>query len=334
MIFITLALGCASPGPPHAPSLNLPKPPSDLNARREGDRVELHFTAPTRTLDNLPLKPKPIRVELCRELQRPTCVAVNGLSRAIEPSRIGEPNVVTLTDTLPTDLTQGSARLLGYRVELFNAAGQSAGKSDAAYTAAGAAPASVEGLKAEGSRLGVVLRWRASDAKDAVVLERSGGAKTERLAANGADRTLDASALPETAYLYRAMRERSVQLGGRTVVVRSAASAAVPFTLHLVYPPLAPTGLTVAGFVSPDPAGFAVDLIWQPVDDAGLLAGLAGYNVYREAGGKRERLNAVPVQVPAFHDATAAAGVRYQYSVTAVDAKGNESSAATAVLEP
>jgi len=119
----------------------------------------------------------------------------------------------------------------------------------------------------------------------------------------------------------------------------------VPFTLHLAYAPLAPGGLTAAGFTTPAtstaPEAFLVDLIWQPVDDSGLLAGLAGYNVYRQPvdasgnpAGERKRLNDTAVPVPAFHDTTAGAAQRYRYSVTAVDGKGNESLAATVVLEP
>ncbi len=332
LLLTGMALGCASPGPPHAPSLYLPKIAGDLTARRAGDRVELRFTAPMRTSDNLPLT-KAMRVVVCRQVEHSACLVVPALEREVAPSKVGVPNLVTLGDVLPAEMTQGPPRQLAYRVELENAAGQSAGKSEAAYSAAGAAPTVVEGLRVEGSRLGVVLTWRAAEASDAVVLEREGGVKTERLASNGVDRTLDAEAKPEVAYRYTAVRERTVQMGGRSVVIRSAASAAVPFTLRLVYPPLPPTGLTVAGFATADPAGFAVDLVWQPVDDTGLLAGLAGYNVYREANGRRERLNAAPVQVPAFHDATAAAGVRYQYSVTAVDAKGNESGAVTARVD-
>jgi len=41
--------GCASIGPPEAPSLELPKAPSDLRAARKGDKVTLTWTIPART---------------------------------------------------------------------------------------------------------------------------------------------------------------------------------------------------------------------------------------------------------------------------------------------
>jgi hypothetical protein len=48
----TLLLGaCASMAPPQPPSLDLPKPPTDLRAVRKGDTVVLTWTVPDRTTD-------------------------------------------------------------------------------------------------------------------------------------------------------------------------------------------------------------------------------------------------------------------------------------------
>jgi hypothetical protein len=140
--------------------------------------------------------------------------------------------------------------------------------------------------------------------------------------------TLDITALADESYRYTAERRLSVLLGGRTLELRSEVSAPVEFTLHDVYPPAAPTDLSAASFDSPKPA---VDLIWQPVDDPRL----AGYNVYRDNGdGNKTRLNSAPVSLPAFHDDTVTAGKRYRYSVTAVDAKGNESVPVVMTIDP
>src|SRR5947208_15695371 len=46
-----LLSACATIAPPQPPSLNLPKPPSDLRAVRKGDRVILTWTVPTSTTD-------------------------------------------------------------------------------------------------------------------------------------------------------------------------------------------------------------------------------------------------------------------------------------------
>jgi hypothetical protein len=159
--------------------------------------------------------------------------------------------------------------------------------------------------------------------------------------------TLDANVVAGEPYRYIVLRRSLVTLGTRTFDLRSAPSAPVEFTLQPIYPPPVPTGLTATGFQPTDTptAHFTVDLIWQPVDDARissqLAAPLAGYNVYREqlspTGATLSpptRLNATPVLLPAFHDATADPTLRYRYSITSIDAAGHESKAATLVLEP
>ena len=153
---------------------------------------------------------------------------------------------------------------------------------------------------------------------------------------------LDATALTDEPYRYTAERRRSVQLGGRTLEMRSDASAPIPFTLHDIFPPPVPTDLTAAAFhtSNTDPSSaLAVDLIWQPVDDPGL----SGYNIYRQPidatgnpTGQNQRLNPTPTPLPAFHDTipSTAKDFHYRYSVRAIDTKGNESSACTFTLNP
>src|SRR5271167_645832 len=46
-----LLASCAQLGPPLPPSLELPKPPTDLRAIRKGNRVTLSWSEPTLTTD-------------------------------------------------------------------------------------------------------------------------------------------------------------------------------------------------------------------------------------------------------------------------------------------
>lgn len=83
-----------------------------------------------------------------------------------------------------------------------------------------------------------------------------------------------------------------------------------------VFPPPVPTGLTAV-----NTAG-AVDLLWN----ASSGKDLAGYNVYRAAGGGPfERINKDLAPTPVFHDPSVSPAQAYQYAVTAVDLAGNES---------
>jgi hypothetical protein len=344
--FLALAIaGCASPGLPRPPSLNLPEPARDLMATRIGNSVELQFTIPSRSTDKFPLRGSPFTARFCRELNDQACIPI-----ASSKTKITEASGFFIsTDILPSDLTHGSPRTLVYRVQISNPNGHSAGDSAPAFTAVGAAPPPVEGFHAEGSRLGIVLHWKADSTNvDDVALQREDlGPKSGLHQLTPPYSTINSSLLDTTVklgvpYRYIASRHRIVQLDGRAIEIHSAPSPAIDITLRPIYPPLAPTGLNTAAFFSPtDPSVYSVDLIWQPVDEPSVIVALAGYNLYRESLDSvghpldsRIRLNQTPIVQPSFHDATADPTVRYRYIVTAIDAKGNESGPASAILEP
>jgi hypothetical protein len=318
-----------------------------------GDRVELKFTVPQRTTDGLPIREAVVKGTVCRGSEGGPCVTVAALQNvgvAVDKGASAAERVVTWQDALPTAAVRGEPRLLSYRVELVNLEGKTAGWSDPAYAAAGEAPAGVSGLSAEETRAGVLLKWQASavGARDEVLLRREivappAGKKREATQpvwleshAGGADQTgvenetIDSSASEDTAYRYVAVRRRVVELAGQKVELRSALSAPVEITWRNAFPPAAPVGLSAAPFA--EGGAFAVDLVWEPVQEPGLK----GYVVTRQAvdGGADERLTPEPVGLPAFHDATAKQGVGYRYSVRAVSAKGVEGVAATVVVEP
>ena len=352
LLAITLT-GCANPGPPRPPSLFLPAPVADtkIAASRVGNEVAVRFTVPARSTDNLPLRAPQLSGSLCRQAETGPCTTVTARLSVAAKGSDGQPNVVTWRDTLPADLASGAPRIIGYRVEFFSSAGVSGGKSDPAIAAAGQSPPPVEGLAAEGSRSGIVLRWKPASEGNVVIRREdiAFAAKTPAnrnhpepgvvwLAADAAssDRVLDSSALPDVAYRYTAQRSIKVQLDSHELEMRSAESAPLNFTLREIYAPSAPTGLTAIGFTNAD-LQFAVDLIWQPVNERAV----AGYNVYRQmidsngaALSSRARISTVKANLPAFHDASATTGSRYRYEVTAIDDRGNESPATFTVLEP
>ncbi len=111
-------------------------------------------------------------------------------------------------------------------------------------------------------------------------------------------------------------------------VVRAAANAAEPFltsddspVLEVrakdEFPPSPPRGLmSVAG------EGF-ISLNWEP----GPEKDLAGYKVWRRASGEEDfrALTPLPILENAYADRAVDKGIKYTYTVTAVDALGNES---------
>lgn len=348
LIATLAAVGCASPGLPRPPSLNLPEPARDLSATRIGTTIELRFTVPSRSTDKLALRGSHLTARFCRALGKQPCQPISSPQIVVPLDGAGGRHIsFTWIDALPEDLAHGNRRPLSYSVELLNISGRSAGQSAPAFTVAGEAVAPVVDLRAEGSRLGILLRWNetAHVSGDVLIqresLNASLGRKDPQIVQLVTPSTnfgstpgslLDTTAKPGIAYRYTASRRFTVELAGHTIELLSTPSMSVDLTLKAIYPPPAPTGLTSAAFTSSSDA-FAIDLIWQPIDDTGLITPLAGYNLYRASTGEPTRLNATPLTVPAFHDASALPNTNYRYSVTAVDTKGNESAPASAVVQ-
>jgi hypothetical protein len=353
--YLLLTIGCASPGNPHPPTLNLPELVTDLTAQRIGDQVELHWTTPSRTTDGVDIKGS-VTAELCRQTSftaspATSCAPVQRLAVKPGPSHVVDP--------LPASLTVDPAVLVAYRIQIFNAAGRSAALSSPAFTAAGAAPPSIQHLHATATRDGAIIEWQHESTTAPVELARTlvsppkapapPSAKpksplqltpptpTEVHLKTPADQpdaggTTDPSANKGDTYTYTAQRVRSVTLGGHHLEMRSPVSSPVTVLLADTFPPQPPAGLVAV----PAGTGSAIDLSWEPDTETDL----AGYHVYRQELtasnqpiGASQRLTQTPVTGPAFHDDTAIAGHHYAYRVTAIDATGNESAPSAPVLE-
>ncbi len=317
-LVLVLTLGCASPGAPRAPSLQLPQLVGDLAATRSGDDVEIRFTIPSRTTDGLPLRSGPLFATLCRR------VAAGGVCQPVKShvplsaaSQRSGPDTVLWTDRLPGDLLTGAAHAIAYQLQVSNDAGKSAGYSSPAYVAGGAAPPRVEILQAQGIRSGVLLRWSPEPGAGEVLLQReqldpspasvgmastppaqapSRKARPQAGTASGAvwlgaepgktdsAQIIDATMTEGVRYRYIAVRRTVAQVGARTLELRSAPSNPAEIAWHDIYPPPSPQGLTAVGFgqiaAATTGAGpYAVDLIWQPVIDPRVT----GYKISRVA---------------------------------------------------
>jgi len=168
-LLIAFAAGCASPGPPRPPSLNLPEVVKDLTAERVGDVVHLHWTTPEMTTDRIGVKGA-MTAEICRIAvtepapRTPACTLITRLPV--------QPGPTQTADALPPSLTVDPPALLAYRVQIFNAHGHSAGLSPEAFAASGAAPPPVEQLRATPTRDGAMLEWQQKSTSATVELDR------------------------------------------------------------------------------------------------------------------------------------------------------------------
>jgi len=338
--------GCASIGPPLPPSLELPRPPSDLRAARKGDRVTLTWTIPSLTTDRQSVRYLGETL-VCRSLDPvlkqcgtwvgesaapPDWAGAKAKSRRVSAS---------FTDILPAAMEQAHPTgFATYAVEVLNAAGRSAGISNQVHVALVPTLPAFGGFSARATKEGVLISWectagsvvvpgteylfriyrRAEDKANETRIAQveatacAAGSKEEQ------DRAfLDQSFEWENTYFYRGTVVSEVDASGKTEVEGDDTPEVKVFA-HDIFPPAVPAGLQ-AVFSGQGQQAF-IDLIWAPVTDADL----AGYNVYRhEEGAAAEKVNAELVKTPAFRDERVSAGTSYFYSVSAVDQRGNES---------
>ena len=157
--WILALAGCANPGQPRPPSLHLPEKAQQVAAERVGDQVIVTWTTPAKTTDKDPIRGDVVAV-VCRD-GAATRLAGAAHSVGCDPvQRIAVgPGPSRAVETLPASLSVGQPSLLTYRVELLNAHDRSAGRSDPAFAAAGAAPPAAGPLKVTAQRDGALVTW-------------------------------------------------------------------------------------------------------------------------------------------------------------------------------
>ncbi|MBZ5681277.1 MAG: hypothetical protein LAO24_14350 [Acidobacteriia bacterium] len=334
--------GCATVGPPQPPSLELPKPPSDLRATRKGGKVLLTWTIPASTTDRQSVHSLGA-TRICRGLDKVLQSCGTPVGEAPPPPNLadvrkssGQKVAGSYGDSLPSDLQRGNPLgSMTYAVEVLNANGRSAGLSNQVQAPLVPTLPSPADFNARVTGEGVALTWTAplpSEPQPAAryvyrVYRRAEGVQQRILvgevaATTGSNFTLtDPSIEWEKTYYYHVTTLTAIaQPGKAEIQVEGDDSPEVKVFADDVFPPAVPSGLQ-AVFSGPGQEPF-IDLIWAPVTDVDL----AGYNVYRHEEGKApERVNSEPVKTPAYRDKSVAAGKQYFYSISAVDARGNES---------
>jgi fibronectin type 3 domain-containing protein len=125
----------------------------------------------------------------------------------------------------------------------------------------------------------------------------------------------------EKTYYYHADTLTVIPQSGKPdIFIEGDDTPEVKVFAHDIFPPAVPLSVE-AVFAGSGQQGF-IDLIWTPVTDSDL----AGYNVYRrDEGSTAVKVNPELVKIPAFRDLQVVPGKKYLYSVSAVDARGNES---------
>jgi hypothetical protein len=346
---VILLVGCGYPGVPRQPSLNLPVPPSDLQAIRKSDKVYLSWTVPTHSGDRLIVKRLgPTRV--CRSLNSvlAECGTPVGEVPPVEAAPVASKGkrpvplkrTAEFIDTVPFQPFSGASGKFTYAVEVLNPRGRSAGLSNLVEIPAVPVLPAPAGVKASVTGEGVVLTWTPAQSPEEVpnlsfkyrLYRREGTNPQDTLAGESPLDTpqfLDRSIDWEKIYSYRVTVVTVITPPEKQAPeIEGDDSTAVQVFTHDIFPPAIPSGLqAVFSGVGQQPF---VDLVWAPVGDAEL----AGYNIYRrEESGQPVKINSDLVKAPAFRDTFVASGKTYFYSVSAADVRGNESARSGEVSE-
>ncbi len=354
-----LMTDCAQEGPPLPPSLELPKPPTDLRATRKGNAVTLTWSAPTNTTDRLGIRTAGLTI-ICRSSKAQFTSCENPVGKLSSPASTVSrsrkkksakktpptPAIVeSFTDTLPESSGDQDARAeITYAVQPQNRNGRAAGLSNIVHVSALATlPAPVD-VRARLSGDGVALVWRGAAGQSNG--KATGQAPSiqyryriyRRDEASGKDAIagevgMSSGEAPpnftDTGFEWE--KTYSYRVTGVTIVtglpegelqVEGDDSSSVRIVAHDVFPPAVPAGLQAA-FSGEGQKPF-VDLIWAPV----VASDLAGYNIYRAEENEREKIvkvNSDLVKSPSYRDSEVTSRKAYIYSVSSVDSRGNES---------
>jgi hypothetical protein len=338
---------CGAPGPPLPPSLELPKPVTDLHATRKGEKVYLSWTVPAQTMDYQAVRHLgPTRICRTLEVAANQCVSVGEVpppqlpkvshERGRKPKAAGPAVQASYTDLLPADLLQQHPTAVAYyAVETLNGRGRSAGLSNQVPIPLAPTLSAPAALHARVTGEGVVLNWigtlppREFNEISYVyrIYRRVKGENTDAIAgevpaSNSPEATFVDHAFEwQKTYEYRVAPVTVIAIPGEPPTqVEGDDSPPVEVFANDVFPPGVPNGVqAVASGVGQQPF---IDLTWAPNTESDL----AGYNIYRrEENGQSSKINRELVKTPAYRDNSVQPGKKYFYSVSAVDLRGNES---------
>jgi hypothetical protein len=333
---------CATIGPPQPPSLELPKPPSDLRAMRKGDHVTLTWTDPNLTTERQRIRHLGA-TRICRGLLPQLMDCGTPVGEAAPPpspvtTRSSDQKILgSYVDLLPARIeSDNPSAFITYAVEVLNVDGRGEGLSNQVHVSLARTLPPPQDFAARVTGQGVVLTWTNNSPAPSLTspvryvyrLYRRQEESPQQILAGqipaGSEPRLtitDSSTEWEKTYEYRAETVTVIaQQNKPEVQVEGEDTPEIKVFAHDIFPPAIPSGLQAVS--SGQGQKIFVDLVWAPVTDVDL----DGYNVYRhEEGEAGVRLNAEPVKTPAYRDANVASGKRYFYSVSAVDVRGNES---------
>ena len=298
--------GCGYVAGPLPPLANIPARVTDLAAVQRGGKLIVQFTVPQLTTEGVTIKQSPsfdLRIG-------PGPDPFSGPQWASEAKRIPPFAAKGVMVRHDVPCAEWTGKGVSIAVRVVGANGKDAGWSNYANVDVIAPPDEPADVRAEMTRGGLRLTWRAKGDHFRVLRELATAERYDQVAEVTQPEGTDKAAEAGTRYRYL-VQTFVPQSDNR--VAESDLSEPLEVTPEPVEP-AAPTGLrAVAGPNS-------IELAWDPADESGIK----GYRVYRApAGGAFERI-AESGAVPTYSDHAAEHGKTYRYAIAAVGATGKE----------
>jgi predicted small lipoprotein YifL len=320
---------CGKKGPPVAPELRLPVPPTGLQASVDEDAIVVSWTNPTRRIDGTSLKDL-AEVKLFRhedDGEGPLKPAMLSGKRIAGYDQLA---AIRLDAPAPATISGTSARwvdrqglILGHRyvyvLTALDAQGRSSPPSERRPITLLAAPMPPRDVQATGGNHEVTLTWRPpaefTDGSPAggdlrYIVLRGVGSAGPVTAIAGAP--LQATSYTETGleneadYRYAI---RAVRVDPRATVTGAPSEAIVVRTVETARP-TPPKNLVAV------PSSGAFRLAWSASPEANV----ALYAIYRATGSEAPvRIATTPSGTTTYTDRDTRRGVTYRYTVTAID---------------
>ncbi len=297
--------GCGSVGEPLYPATKIPLRVTDLTAVERGDRLDIQFTVPSRTIEGLTIAQFG-DIELRSGPNRKTNFQVN--EWASDAQRISvtanAPGVVRAS--VPASSLVGQDVIVGVRIA--NARGRYSDWSNLATVSVVRPLATPAGLKAEAAPQGVAITWSAPGESHFRVYRKTADQHEPSLLA-----TSDQASYTDSTTEYGATYDYYVEAFQDKAVSVVAGPAEV--TPKDSFPPAVPSGVTASAGVA------SIELAWIRNTEPDFKE----YRVQRSVGDGPFTQVADGLTAPSYSDHDLQSGTHYRYRVVAVDQTGNVS---------
>ena len=306
--------GCGYVGPVLPPSPQIPLAIANLTVVQRADQIEVNFSTPPRTTDNLPIKKfSNIELAIGPDVHPFDFNVWAASAQQYElpppfPNDPDDPQPVAMSKTVQAAEWVGKQIAVAVRTSVKKDDHFSSWSNRVVLNVIPPlSPPDVE--KPVATAKGVLLKWtpEGEGIEYRVLREGPGEEHPVEMGTSNTPDYLDTAAQYETPYRYFVTAFKGL--------AESVSSRPVEITAHDIFAPSVPA--TITALAGPD----SIEVSWQRSPESDLK----GYYLYRSVNGSPFTRLGGALSVPTYSDRDVEHGKTYRYEVSAFDQKGNES---------